>query len=141
MKEYNLVYAKSFADSLSKLINTWENELFLSPETINKFVGNIQKSLELATVFPEMYEEVSSKYGFSVKTYRIVIGKSYAIFYRIDEKNNNISKPVEIGGFKKNSKRTYIHIDQNTEVIKSCVLLTSSFYFQFNFGGKYYGNI
>ncbi|WP_369022374.1 type II toxin-antitoxin system RelE/ParE family toxin [Ligilactobacillus salivarius] len=90
MKEYNLVYAKSFADSLSKLINTWENELFLSPETINKFVGNIQKSLELATVFPEMYEEVSSKYGFSVKTYRIVIGKSYAIFYRIDEKNNNI---------------------------------------------------
>ncbi|EFK80414.1 hypothetical protein HMPREF9269_1541 [Ligilactobacillus salivarius ACS-116-V-Col5a] len=37
-----------------------------------------------------MYEEVSSKYGFSVKTYRIVIGKSYAIFYRIDEKNNNI---------------------------------------------------
>ena len=64
--------------------------MFLSPETINKFVGNIQKSLELTTVFPEMYEEVSSKYGFSVKTYRIVIGKSYAIFYRIDEKNNNI---------------------------------------------------
>lgn len=90
MKEYNLVYAKSFADSLNELIDTWENELFLSSETINKFVGNIQKSLELATVFPEMYEEVSSKYGFSVKTYRIVIGKSYAIFYRIDEKNNNI---------------------------------------------------
>lgn len=90
MKEYNLVYAKSFADSLNELIDTWKNELFLSSETINKFVGNIQKSLELATVFPEMYEEVSSKYGFQVKTYRIVIGKSYAIFYRIDEKNNNI---------------------------------------------------
>lgn len=90
MKEYNLVYAKSFADSLSELIDTWENELFLLPETINKFVSNIQKSLELATIFPEMYEEVSSKYGFTVKTYRIVIGKSYAIFYRIDEKNNNI---------------------------------------------------
>ena len=88
--EYNLVYAKSFADSLSELIDTWENELFLSSETINKFVGSIQKALELATVFPEMYEEVSSKYGFSVKTYRIVIGKSYAIFYRIDEENNNI---------------------------------------------------
>ena len=90
MTEYNLVYAKSFADSLSALIDTWENELFLSSETINKFVGSIQKALELATVFPEMYEEVSSKYGFSVKTYRIVIGKSYAIFYRIDEENNNI---------------------------------------------------
>nr|DAT97917.1 MAG TPA: hypothetical protein [Caudoviricetes sp.] len=38
-------------------------------------------------------------------------------------------------------ERTYIHIDQYTEVTKSCVLLTSSFYFQFNFGGKYYGNI
>ncbi|WP_270312504.1 type II toxin-antitoxin system RelE/ParE family toxin [Ligilactobacillus agilis] len=76
--------------SFSELIDTWENELFLSSETINKFVGSIQKALELATVFPEMYEEVSSKYGFSVKTYRIVIGKSYAIFYRIDEENNNI---------------------------------------------------
>lgn len=50
-------------------------------------------------------------------------------------------KPVKIDGFKKNLKRTYIHIDQHTDVIKSCVLLTSSFYFQFNFGGKYYGNI
>lgn len=90
MTEYNLVYAKSFADSLSTLIDTWENELFLSQETINKFVSNIQRALELAAIFPEMYEEVSAKYGFDVKTYRIVIGKSYAIFYRIDEKNNNI---------------------------------------------------
>ncbi|OJG21488.1 toxin-antitoxin system, toxin component, RelE family [Enterococcus avium] len=37
-----------------------------------------------------MYEDVSPLYGFDIPTYRILIGQSYAIFYRIDEENHSV---------------------------------------------------
>ncbi len=40
----------------------------------------IQKALELTKNFPTMHEEVSEIYGMDIPTYRIVIGKSYALF-------------------------------------------------------------
>ncbi len=90
MKEYTLVYSKSFQQSLSNLINEWEYELLLSTATIKRFVGAIQKALELTKTFPKMYEEVSQIYGMDTPTYRIVIGKSYALFYRIDYEKKEI---------------------------------------------------
>lgn len=90
MNEYILVYSKSFQESLSDLINEWENELFLSSDSIKRFVGAIQKALELAKAFPKMYEEVSEIYDMGTPTYRIVIGKSYALFYRIDHEKKEI---------------------------------------------------
>ncbi|MDB7249263.1 type II toxin-antitoxin system RelE/ParE family toxin, partial [Enterococcus faecium] len=80
MEEYTLVYSKSFQSSLATIIDEWENELALSPESIKRFVGAIQKALELTKTFPKMYEEVSEIYGMDIPTYRIVIGKSYALF-------------------------------------------------------------
>lgn len=90
MKEYTLVYSKSFQQSLSNLINEWENELLLSQASIKRFVGAIQKALELTKTFPKMYEEVSNIYGMDTSTYRIVIGKSYALFYRIAHEKKEI---------------------------------------------------
>jgi plasmid stabilization system protein ParE len=106
MKEYTLVYSKSFQTSLETIIEEWENELALSPASIKRFVGAIQKALEeLTKNFPTMHEEVSEIYGMDIPTYRIVIGKSYALFYRIDhEKKKEIlvgrifqSKQMKLG--------------------------------------------
>ena len=44
-------------------------------------------------MFPQMYEEVSDIYHFNQPTYRIVIGKSYALFYRISE----VKKEIYVG--------------------------------------------
>lgn len=90
MKEYTLVYSQNFQQSLSNLIDEWENELLLSPDSIKRFVGAIQKSLELTKTFPKMYEEVSKIYGMDTPTYRIIIGKSYALFYRINHERKEI---------------------------------------------------
>ena len=96
MKEYTLVYSKSFQTSLETIIEEWENELALSPASIKRFVGAIQKALE--------HEEVSEIYGMDIPTYRIVIGKSYALFYRIDHEKKEIlvgrifqSKQMKLG--------------------------------------------
>lgn len=91
MEEYQLLFSKSFQTSLETIIDEWENELELSPESIKRFVGAIQKALELTKTFPKMYEEVSKLYGMEAQTYRIVIGKSYAVFYRIDQEKKEIN--------------------------------------------------
>ncbi|EOS7783857.1 type II toxin-antitoxin system RelE/ParE family toxin [Enterococcus hirae] len=90
MEEYTLVYSKSFQTSLETIIEEWENELTLSPVSIKRFVGAIQKALELTKNFPTMHGEVSGIYGMNIPTYRIVIGKSYALFYRIDPERKEI---------------------------------------------------
>jgi plasmid stabilization system protein ParE len=90
MQEYRLVFSKSFKTSLENTIDEWENELLLSPESIRRFVRTIQKALELTKTFPKMYEEVSQIYGMEEETYRLMIGKSYAIFYRINEEKKTI---------------------------------------------------
>ena len=91
MKEYTLVYSKSFRTSLETIIEEWENELALSPASIKRFVGAIQKVFRTNNKnFPTMHEEVSEIYGMDIPTYRIVIGKSYALFYRIDHEKKEI---------------------------------------------------
>ncbi|OQO71708.1 hypothetical protein BH744_13950 [Enterococcus villorum] len=50
----------------------------------------IQKALELTQTFLTMYEEVSTNYRLDTPTFRIVIGKSYALFYRIGQKKKEI---------------------------------------------------
>ncbi|HAD3920914.1 TPA_asm: type II toxin-antitoxin system RelE/ParE family toxin [Salmonella enterica subsp. enterica serovar Typhimurium] len=104
MKEYTLVYSKNFQTSLETIIEEWENDLALSPASIKRFVGAIQKALELTKNFPTMHEEVSEIYGMDIPTYRIVIGKSYALFYRIDHEKKEIlvgrifqSKQMKLG--------------------------------------------
>lgn len=85
MEALQLVYSEGFMISLEQTIFQWENELGISQEKIQQFVTSIQRALDLATVFPQMYEEVSDIYHFNQPTYRIFIGKSYALFYRMSE--------------------------------------------------------
>ena len=93
MGEFQIVYSEGFSISLEQIIFQWENELGISQEKIQQFVTSIQRSLNLAAVFPQMYEEVSDIYPFNQPTYRIVIGKSYALFYRISE----VKKEIYVG--------------------------------------------
>ena len=92
MKEYTLVYSKSFQTSLETIIEEWENELALSPASIKRFVGAIQKALELTKNFPTMHEEVSEIYGMDIPTYRIVHEKKEILVGRIFQ-----SKQMKLG--------------------------------------------
>lgn len=90
---YRLEYSKSFAESLENLIYDWETELEISSDKIKTFVQSIEHSLKMVGQFPEMYEEISEIYNLKVPTYRILIGKQYAIFYRL----NHVDKKVLVG--------------------------------------------
>lgn len=90
MADYSVEYTESFRNSLRENINEWSDEYFFTEEKITRFVRSIYKSIELTKIFPEMYEEVSSIYNFNQPTYRILIGKNYAIFYRIDKSHEKI---------------------------------------------------
>ncbi|MDE1549299.1 type II toxin-antitoxin system RelE/ParE family toxin [Jeotgalibaca caeni] len=90
MVKYTVEYSESFRTSLVQTIKEWETELFIPENQVNQFVQAIYKSIELIKIFPEMNEEVSLVYGFREPTYRILIGKSYAIFYRINKNENKI---------------------------------------------------
>ena len=92
MKEYTLVYSKSFQTSLETIIEEWENELALSPASIKRFVGAIQKALELTKNFPTMHEEVSEIYGMDIPTYRIDHEKKEMLVGRIFQ-----SKQMKLG--------------------------------------------
>lgn len=87
---YKLVYSNSFADSLENLIYNWEIELEFTSEQIKIFIQSIETSLRMVTEFPEMHEEVSDIYGLTSPTYRILIGKEYAMFYRLDHRKKEI---------------------------------------------------
>jgi predicted NUDIX family NTP pyrophosphohydrolase len=67
-----------------KLIYEWEVELEIPLEKIRKFVQSIEASLRMVSEFPEMHEEISSVYSLSELTYRILIGKQFALFYRLN---------------------------------------------------------
>lgn len=90
---YKLIYSNSFADSLEGLIYDWEVELDFSSEKIRRFVQSIESSLLMVSEFPEMHEEISDIYDLATPTYRILIGKQYAIFYRL----NHNKKEVLVG--------------------------------------------
>lgn len=90
MKEYMLVYFKSFQISFEMIIEEWENEFVFFLVSIKRFVGVIQKVLELIKNFLIMYEEVFEIYGIDILIYWIVIGKSYVLFYWIDYEKKEI---------------------------------------------------
>lgn len=94
-KNYLIFYAASFMESLKENIREWEEELAIPEEKIRTFIQSIDRSINLLKLFPEMYENVASIYGFSEPSYRILIGSSYGIFYRIDHEN----KRILIGNF------------------------------------------
>lgn len=104
MMNYTLVYSESFRKSLQENISEWEKELLLTDEKITQFVHAIYHSLNRLKQFPEMYENVASLYGFDKPTYRILIGKSFAIFYRINQEERTIL----IGNLFNKNKCTYI---------------------------------
>ncbi|MBO1305342.1 type II toxin-antitoxin system RelE/ParE family toxin [Enterococcus sp. 669A] len=91
--QYTIKYTESFKNSLRENIHEWESSLLLSEDIIKKFVHSIYSSINLLKLFPEMHEDVSHIYRFNEPTYRILIGKSFAIFYRLDKKH----KIVQIG--------------------------------------------
>ncbi|QXJ58975.1 type II toxin-antitoxin system RelE/ParE family toxin [Enterococcus raffinosus] len=90
MMNYTLVYSESFRKSLQENISEWEKELLLTDEKITQFVHAIYHSLNRLKQFPEMYENVAGLYDFDKPTYRILIGKSFAIFYRINQEERTI---------------------------------------------------
>lgn len=83
-------YTKRFAQSLIAIINYWRNDLMISSDHIAKFTTHIDKKISLLSQFPEMGQDITSLYGFSQQTYRILIGHSYELFYRIDYRNKII---------------------------------------------------
>ncbi|MBB1078507.1 type II toxin-antitoxin system RelE/ParE family toxin [Limosilactobacillus sp. STM2_1] len=83
-------YTSHFAASLDKIILYWQNQLKLSPEKINAFTVHIEKKIRLLENFPKLGQDVTDLYHFRKQTYRLLIGNSYGIFYRIDPTNNVI---------------------------------------------------
>lgn len=90
---YKIHYSTNFKNSLSQTISYWKNQLKLSDENITKYVSLIYKNISILKSFPYISENASNIYHFSQPTYRITIGKKYAIFYQVDEQN----KIIEIG--------------------------------------------
>lgn len=83
-------YTNRFAKSLITIINYWHDDLMISPENIAKFTTHIDQKISLLSQFPEMGQDITSLYGFSQQTYRILIGHSYELFYRIDHRHKVI---------------------------------------------------
>ena len=90
MEKYTLIYSEYFKKSLQANIFEWQNELLLPDEKIRQFVQAIYHSFNHLKQFPEMYENVADRYGFDRPTYQILIGKSFALFYRINQEEHSI---------------------------------------------------
>ncbi len=81
---------KAFALALEKIFENGLKTIYLLMKKITTFVQSIYKSIELTKLFPEMHEEISEIYNFDNPAYRILIGKNYALFYRINESERTI---------------------------------------------------
>lgn len=90
MVTFSVEYTESFRLSLRENIREWSEDYLFTEEKITTFVQSIYKSIELTKLFPEMHEEISEIYNFDKPTYRILIGKNYALFYRINESERTI---------------------------------------------------
>lgn len=77
-------YTKHFADSLAQIIGYWQNDLKIAPEKVAQFTNHIHYKINLLQEFPQMGTDVTKLYDLKTTTYRILIGKQYGIFYRID---------------------------------------------------------
>lgn len=97
---YKLIYSQHFEQSLTKTIVYWQTELLLPESEIRQFVQLIDQNLHRLIYFPYMFSNVQNIYHLHAPTYKINIGKQYAIFYRVNEK----SKTVLIGPFFSNKQ-------------------------------------
>lgn len=79
---YKLVYAASFHDSLEKLVKQWA-DYGIPPAKIKRYVHTIFGAVSTLKTFPNRYQDVSELYHLQIPTRRILIGKKYAIFYRV----------------------------------------------------------
>lgn len=66
----------------------WQNKLRLSDVKIHQFTSHINKKIKLIGTYPGMGTDITMLYGFKEQTYRILIGHSYGIFYRLDRVND-----------------------------------------------------
>lgn len=87
---YQIKYSNHFVQSLSNQIDYWENQLLIAPEQIEDYIALVNRNIRILASFPYIYQDVKDVYHFPVPTYKIPIGKRYAIFYRVDEKNKTI---------------------------------------------------
>lgn len=89
-EKMKIKYTDHFAASLDRIISYWQNQLKLSPKKIDEFTFYIDKKIRLLKDFPRLGQDVTDLYGFKKQTFRILIGNSYGIFYRLDQANNQI---------------------------------------------------
>lgn len=97
---HQIKYSESFVNSLSNQIDYWEKQLFILQEQIENYVSLIYTNIKLLADFPYICQDVKELYHFSESTYRMTIGKQYAIFYRVNEEN----KIIMIGSFFNNKQ-------------------------------------
>lgn len=83
-------YTRQFGDSLKQIIDYWQNKLQLFSTTISRFTDHISQKIDLLKDFPRMRTDITELYQLDQTTYRLLIGHSYEIFYRIDKENNFI---------------------------------------------------
>lgn len=86
----NIKYTSNFIYALDKIIHYWQSQLFINVPTIRQFTNHIYKKINLLSSSPKMGQDVTELYGFDKPTRRILIGHSYAIFYRINPQANTI---------------------------------------------------
>ncbi|MDR0199906.1 MAG: type II toxin-antitoxin system RelE/ParE family toxin [Streptococcaceae bacterium] len=83
IQHFEIASTQHFYDSMEKIIEEWEDLEF--PEaTIQRFVKIIYQGVNSLKTFPKRYADVSELYAFTEPTRRLLIGKSYAIFYRVN---------------------------------------------------------
>lgn len=82
MNNYQIIYSQSFAASLTEQLNYWQ-QLGMSEATIQRQLNLIESGIRPLQQNPEIYAEVSEVYDLKYPTRRIIIGKAYAIFYRV----------------------------------------------------------
>jgi mRNA-degrading endonuclease RelE of RelBE toxin-antitoxin system len=90
MINYQIEYLKSFSSSLEDLVKNWRTELYFSDKQIGKFIQTIDNHIQSIREMPFIHENVALIYGFDQPTYRFLIGKTYGIFYRVNEEKNVI---------------------------------------------------
>lgn len=78
-------YTQSFADSLEQIILYWQDQLLLSSQRIAQFTDHLNHKINLLKDYPQMGTNVTELYHLNTRTYRLLIGHSYAIFYRIND--------------------------------------------------------
>jgi plasmid stabilization system protein ParE len=64
--------------------------LLLPDEEIKQFVQLISQNLHRLRDFPYLFPNVQDVYHLSVRTYKMNIGKQYAIFYRVNEDQKTV---------------------------------------------------